>query len=74
MLKMFEEGREMKEEKTEIRASKSRVGEGEKKEEIGERIELQDIRGKKLKREKCLPTIKTVLCLNSHYDIEEKVF
>lgn len=46
MLKMFEDGREMKEEKTEIRASKSRVGEGEQKKEIGERIAIQDIRGK----------------------------
>lgn len=80
MLKMFEDGREMKEEKTKVRASKSRVGKGEKKEKIGERMEIQDIRGKKLKRERGLPMINTALCLflirglNNHYDIEEKVF
>lgn len=80
MLKMFEDGKEMKEEKTKVRASKSRVGKGEKKEEIGKRMEIHNIRGKKLKREKCLPMINIALCLflvrglNSHYSFEEKVF
>lgn len=80
MLKMFEDGKGRKEEKTKVRASKSRVGEGEKKEEIGKRMEIHGIRGKKLKREKCLPMINIALCLflvrelNSHYGIEEKVF